>query len=120
MSTYVNNTALEDLFASVEVRPDPLVRVEMIRGLQAEFVRLAVDTLEKVVYELADRGWTIHQIADETGVSRSNVARMAGAYAKRSGRLSPFPHTRSYDHAIDISRQVSMEARRRAAESPQG
>ena len=90
----------------------------MIRALEQEFARLALDSFERIAYELADRGWTARQIANELGVSRGYITRMAGAYAARGGLLSPFRETRDYSHAVDISRMVSREARSRAAESP--
>ncbi len=119
MSTYVNNTPLQELLANVEMQSNPETRLQMIRSLEAEFSSLAVTALERVAYDLAERGWTVRQIADEIGVSRTYISAMAAAFASRTGRLSPFPSTRSYDHAVDISRLVGREARRRAADPPQ-
>lgn len=118
MSSYINNRPLEELFADVESRPDPVVRVEMIRGLEQEFARLALDSFERIAYDLGERGWTVPQIANELGVSRNYIARMGGAYAKRRGFLSPFRTTRDYSHAVDISGAVRREVRQRVAESP--
>lgn len=88
-----------------------------IKALRAEFVALTVTSLERVCYDLAERGWTAPQIADEIGVSRDIVARLAGAYAQRAGLLSPFPSTRRYDNALDISKMVRVEAARRVEQS---
>ena len=116
MNSYVNSRPLVELFAGVENAPSVDSRIAAIRALQEEFVRLAVTSLERVAYDLAEKGWTARQIADEIGVSRTYIAKMAGAYAAREGRLSPFPTPRRYDHAVDISALVGAEARRRSSQ----
>lgn len=91
-------------------------RLAMVRGLSDTFVELAVNSLERVAYDLSGQGWTALQIADEIGVSRSNITAMIAAYATRTGLPSPVRQRRSYEHAVDISRLVSREARLRAGE----
>jgi hypothetical protein len=118
MGYYVNIRPLEDLFSDVELKPDAEARLTAIRLLESTFVRLTVTALERIAYDLAEKGWTARQIADEIGVGRDHVARMAGAYATREGHLSPFPSSRRYDHAVDLRALVRAEARRQAAPLP--
>ena len=114
MGTYVNDRVLADLFADVEMKRSVDDRIRAIASLTEQFVSLTTDSLERIAFELADDGWTIRQIADEINVNRDRVMRMIRAYAHRTGRICPIPAgRRSLDNAVDISRLVSKEARRR-------
>ncbi len=120
MTSYFNRTVLGDLFSDVELKPGTEDRLAAIRRLEDEFAALAAESLERIAYDLATRGWTVAQIAHEIKVSRDYIPRMAGRYAARSGLLSPFATTRSYEGAVDISRLVSRAIREvdRAEGSP--
>ncbi len=119
MSSYFNRTVLADLFVDVESKPGTEDRLAAIRRLENEFADLAAQSLERIAYDLAVRGWTVAQIAHEIKVSRDYIPRMAGRYAARTGSLSPFATTRDYTGAVDISSLVSRAARRRATDPPQ-
>lgn len=116
MSAYVNKSVLESLFEDVEMKAKAEARINAINALTTEFTNLALDSLERIAYDLIKAGWTVQQVAHEIGVSRNYIPRMADAYANRAGHLSPFPRNRRYAHAVDISALVTREARRRAAE----
>jgi hypothetical protein len=111
MTSYFNRTVLGDLFSDVELKPGTEDRLAAIRRLEDEFAGLAAESLERIAYDLATRGWTVAQIAHEIRVGRDYIPRMAGRYAARRGLLSPFATTRSYEGAVDISRLVSRAIR---------
>lgn len=119
MPAYINHSLLEDLFADVEVKMDPDDRLAMIRQLTDVFVGLSVTSLERIAYERSQDGWTAPQIANDIGVSRLYIPAMIAAHAARTGLPVLRRKARSYDHAVDISRLVSREARVRAEGSPQ-
>lgn len=98
------------------MKPGTEDRIQALTTLRQEFVDWTIQSLERLAYDLGEQGWTARQIADELEVPRTSVAKMAGAYAARTGRLSPFPTTRSYSGAVDISRLVSRELRDRESD----
>lgn len=115
MSSYVNSRALNDLFADVEMKPDVTDRIDAIRAIEAYVAGLIATSLERIAYDLNQQGWTINQIADELGIGRAHIPKMATAYAERQGKLSPFPRYRSYANARDIRRQVIAHYQEEAA-----
>lgn len=114
MASYFNNNALVELFATVESKRSVDDRLKALTALRQEFISLTVTSLERVCFDLAEQGWTAKQIGDEIGLGRHRITKMAGAYAKRTGHLSPFPYSRDYEEALDISRLVQREAKQRA------
>ena len=119
MPAYINHSLLEDLFADVELVMDPDDRLAKIRLMTDVFVDLSVTSLERIAYERSRDGWTAPQIANEIGVSRLYIPAMIAAHAARTGLPILRRKSRSYDHAVDISRLVSREARVRAEGHPQ-
>ena len=119
MSVYINHSLLEDLFAGVELQDSTESRLATLNGLTDAYIVLAVNSLERIAYDLSGEGWTVRQIADEIGVGSPYITGMIAAHAARTGLPSPQRQKRSYEHAVDISRLVSREVRRRATDPPQ-
>lgn len=115
MSSYINRSLLEDLFAGVEMKASAEDRLASVNSLSAEFADLALNSLERIAYDFSAEGWTLHQIANEIGVARTYIPTMIAAHAARTGLPSPQKQRRSYEHAVDISGLVSREARLRKA-----
>jgi len=119
MSSYFNNSLLDDLFAGVEVKMTVEDRLKALRAMTDEFVNLALNSLERAAYDLSSQGWEPRQIANELGVSRNYIPTMIDAHAARAGLPSPVRRKRTYEHAVDISGLVSRQARLRADEARQ-
>lgn len=116
MPRYVNQDAIADSFAEVDAELNPLVRAEMLKTIQEDFLNRIINHYERLAYELKMDGWVTGQIADLTGLSERRIKRMLSDYANRTGVWNPLMH-RSGEGAIDISNLVMKQQRAAQQES---
>jgi len=120
MTRYINPQAMADVFAPLELTDDPVTRVVRLHRMEQDFLTRLTLTYQRLTFELSKAGWTLPQIADETGLSIVRVKALIAEHAAQTRQLNPVRSRRSTSEAIDIRRVVHMaETRlRRAAANP--
>jgi len=97
-----------EVFDPLETQPDPLLRLDQIKTIKADFSDRLLAVYQRTAFDLKAAGWSIHQIGDELDVSVALVRKMIADHARNTRQVSPLWSRRDMTGAIDIRALVRL------------